>query len=132
MTGIGNGNAVVFATIEGRIGSAVVNVRQVAVTSVTVTPSTNNIAVGGNVQLTATVRAGQTVLTDRIVGWTSSNESIATVSSISRIASTAAPSADSFSPRPIQREHASAAYSVVRTSSIARLRSGRAVESGIP
>ena len=48
-----------------------------------------------------------------------------TVSSISRMASTAAPSADSFSPRPIQRAQASAAYSVVRTSSIARLRSGR-------
>ena len=49
-----------------------------------------------------------------------------TVSSISRMASTAAPSADSFSPRPIQRAAASAAYSVVRTSSSARLRSGRA------
>ena len=41
------------------------------------------------------------------------------------MASTAAPSAASFSPRPIQRAQASAAYSVVRTSSIARLRSGR-------
>ena len=41
------------------------------------------------------------------------------------MASTAAPSADSFSPRPIQRAQASAAYSVVRTSSMARLRSGR-------
>ncbi len=47
-----------------------------------------------------------------------------TVSSSSRIASTAAPSAPSLSPRPIQRAQASAAYSVVRTSSIARLRSG--------
>ena len=48
-----------------------------------------------------------------------------TVSSISRIASTAAPSADSFSPSPTQRAAASAPYSVTRTSSIARLRSGR-------
>ena len=40
------------------------------------------------------------------------------------MASTAAPSAPSLSPRPIQRAHASAAYSVVRTSSMARLRSG--------
>src|SRR5215208_1450259 len=47
-----------------------------------------------------------------------------TVSSNSRIASTAAASAPSLSPRPIQRAQASAAYSVVRTSSIARLRSG--------
>src|SRR4029453_19032768 len=50
--------------------------------------------------------------------------SIETVSSSSRIASTAAPSAPSLSPRPIQRAHASAAYSVVLTSSMARLRSG--------
>src|SRR5215211_3557336 len=51
--------------------------------------------------------------------------SIETDSSIIRIASTAAPSADSFSPRPIQRAQASAAYSVVRTSSSAKFRSGR-------
>src|SRR3954463_13983824 len=57
--------------------------------------------------------------------------SICTVSSISRIASAAAASAFSFSPRPTQRAAASAPYSVTRTSSIARLRSGRApVESG--
>src|SRR4051812_10343075 len=58
--------------------------------------------------------------------------SILTVSSISRMASTAAPSAFSFSPRPTQRAAASAPYSVTRTSSIARLRSGRApAASGI-
>src|SRR3954469_6317393 len=58
--------------------------------------------------------------------------SICTVSSISRIASTAAPSAFSFSPRPTQRAAASAPYSVTRTSSMARLRSGRApAESGM-
>src|SRR5436305_3725366 len=58
--------------------------------------------------------------------------SMRTVSSISRMASTAAPSADSFSPSPTQRAAASAPYSVTRTSSIARLRSGRApVGSGI-
>src|SRR5829696_5462358 len=52
--------------------------------------------------------------------------SICTVSSIRRIASTAAPSAFSFSPSPTQRAAASAPYSVTRTSSMARLRSGRA------
>src|SRR3954471_8258801 len=51
--------------------------------------------------------------------------SIDTVSSSSRMASTAAPSAPSLSPLPTQRAHARAAYSVVRTSSSARLRSGR-------
>src|SRR3954447_2385073 len=58
--------------------------------------------------------------------------SMRTVSSIRRMASTAAPSADSFSPSPTQRAAASAPYSVTRTSSIARLRSGRApLESGM-
>src|SRR4051794_25424755 len=52
--------------------------------------------------------------------------SICTVSSISRIASTAAPSAFSFSPSPTHRAAASAPYSVTRTNSMARLRSGRA------
>src|SRR5439155_6780618 len=50
--------------------------------------------------------------------------SISTVSSISRIASTAAWSAASLSPRPTQRPAAIAAASVTRTSSSARFRSG--------
>ena len=51
--------------------------------------------------------------------------SIETESSTSRIASTAAWSAPSLSPRPTIRAAASAAASVTRTSSSARLRSGR-------
>jgi hypothetical protein len=47
------------------------------------------------------------------------------VSSTMRMASTAAPSAPFLSPRPIHRDAASAAASVTRTSSMARLRSGR-------
>src|SRR5918999_1639178 len=53
--------------------------------------------------------------------------SMATVSSIRRMASTAAWSAASLSPRPIQRPAASAAASVTRTTSRARLRSGAAL-----
>src|SRR5581483_3954567 len=52
---------------------------------------------------------------------------ITTVSSIARMASTAAWSAAFLSPRPIQRPAPMAAASVTRTSSRARLRSGRAV-----
>ncbi len=50
--------------------------------------------------------------------------SIGTLESTVRMASTAAPSAPSLSPRPIQRLAAMAAASVTRTRSIARLRSG--------
>src|SRR5436190_22166601 len=53
-----------------------------------------------------------------------------TVSSTRRIASTAAWSADSFSPMPTQRAAASAAASVTRTSSRARLRSGLPAAAG--
>src|SRR4029453_4029758 len=49
---------------------------------------------------------------------------MATVSSIARMASTAAWSADSLSPRPTQRAQLRAADSVTRTSSSARFRSG--------
>ncbi len=54
--------------------------------------------------------------------------SIETESRTKRIASTAAPSAAILSPRPTQRAAASAAASVTRTSSSARLRSGFAWE----
>src|SRR5437016_7966119 len=50
--------------------------------------------------------------------------SMGTLCSTTRMASTAAPSAPSLSPLPIQREAARAAASVTRTSSMARLRSG--------
>src|SRR2546423_2398331 len=55
---------------------------------------------------------------------------ITTVSSIARIASTAAWSAASLSPRPIHRAAPIAAASVTRTSSRARFRSGGS--GGIP
>ena len=48
------------------------------------------------------------------------------------MAATAAPSAPFLSPRPTQRDAASAADSVTRTSSMARLRSGRPEDEGMP
>src|SRR3954470_6942811 len=58
--------------------------------------------------------------------------SMRTLSSIMRMASTAAWSAASLSPIPVSRAAARAAYSVTRTRSSARLRSGRRpVGSGV-
>jgi uncharacterized protein YjdB len=85
VTAVGAGSAVIFATVAGKTGSATVNVRQLPVTSVAVAPPSNTIAVGGNVQLTATVSSGTTVLTDRVVGWSSSNDAVAVVSSAGRV-----------------------------------------------
>src|SRR5947208_7460969 len=57
--------------------------------------------------------------------------SIGTVCRTTRMASTAAPSAPFLSPRPIHRDAASAAASVTRTSSNAKLRSGACLSGDI-
>lgn len=85
VTAVGAGSAIVFATIEGRTAAATVNVRLIAVTSVTVAPPSSSIAVNGAVQLVPTVLSGTTVLTNRVVGWTSSNDAVAVVSSTGRV-----------------------------------------------
>ena len=82
LTGVSPGTAIVFASIEGIIGTATVTVRQVPVETVVVTPPTSTVVVGGTAQLSASVRdATGRELTDRLVGWTSSDEAVATVSS---------------------------------------------------
>jgi uncharacterized protein YjdB len=81
VTGLAPGNVVIVATVEGKQGSAVVSVRSVPVATVTVTPSTAAISVGQTVPLTATPRdASGNALSGRIVGWSSSDNAIATVS----------------------------------------------------
>ena len=85
VTAVGAGSAVIFATVEGKTGSANINVRRLAVTSVAVAPASSNLGVGASVQLAATVRSGATILTDRVVGWSSSNEAVAVVSSTGRV-----------------------------------------------
>jgi len=86
VTGLAPGTAIIFASIEGVFGTATVTVRQVAVGSVVVTPSTASVTVGGSTQLSASVRDGSGAeLQGRLVGWTSSDESIAVVSSAGRV-----------------------------------------------
>src|SRR6266513_2640794 len=80
--GVAPGTATITATSEGKAGSAAVTVTLVPVASVVVSPAAATVAVGQTVQLTATPQdsAGGT-LTGRTVTWTSSNTSVATVSS---------------------------------------------------
>ncbi len=81
VTGLAPGNAVISATVDGTVGSALVAVLQVPVASVAVTPATAGLTVGQSVSLTATLHdAGGNVLSGRTVGWTSSNSAVATVS----------------------------------------------------
>jgi uncharacterized protein YjdB len=81
VTGVGPGGPVtITATSEGQSGTAAVNVTLAPVASVTVAPSTANIAITGTVQLTATPKdANGNPLTGRAISWSSSDNTIATV-----------------------------------------------------
>lgn len=81
VTAVGLGSAVIFATVEGRSGSATVNVTPPGpVATVEVSPKTANVTAGQSIQLTATLRdAKNNILTGRTVVWSSSNILRATV-----------------------------------------------------
>ncbi|HYR97599.1 MAG TPA: Ig-like domain-containing protein, partial [Gemmatimonadales bacterium] len=75
------GAATVTATSEGQSGTGSISVSNPAVASVTVSPATASLTVGGTQQLTATAKdASGNPLTGRTITWTSSNSGVATVS----------------------------------------------------
>jgi trimeric autotransporter adhesin len=84
VTGVAAGSATITATSEGRSAQAAITVTApppVAVASITLSPASASVAVGGTVQLSATLKdaAGNT-LTGRTVTWSSSNPVAASVS----------------------------------------------------
>ena len=82
VTAVAAGSATITATSEGKSGSAAVTISNVAVGSVAVQPQGPGILVGANVQLSATVRdVNGVIVTNRVVTWSSSATSVATVSS---------------------------------------------------
>ncbi|MGI8498371.1 MAG: Ig-like domain-containing protein [Gemmatimonadaceae bacterium] len=82
VTGKAAGTAVITATSENQSGSAQVTVALAPVASVTVAPTPVSLVRGQAQQLTATTRdAGGTVLSGRVVTWSTSNAAVATVSS---------------------------------------------------
>jgi uncharacterized protein YjdB len=85
-TGVVTGNAIGTATITassgGKSGNAAISVVPIPVGSVTVDPTTADLMVGQTIAITPTVRdANGTVVTDRLVTWSSGNTAVATVSS---------------------------------------------------
>src|SRR5262245_569271 len=79
-TGLAIGSTHVAANVAGKSGIATITVQKPPVASVVVRPSTAEAVAGGKVQFTATAfDAGQNTLTDRQIGWSSSNEAVATV-----------------------------------------------------
>jgi uncharacterized protein YjdB len=82
VTGRAAGLATVSATSEGKTGTSNVSVTFVPVASVTVSPALATVAQGSTLQLTATPRdANGTPLPGRVVTWTTSDTTIAKVSS---------------------------------------------------
>jgi uncharacterized protein YjdB len=80
------GNATITAEVEGKIGTATVSVAPVPVSTVEVAPTSAYVQLGSGVQLTATPRAADgTALDGRAVTWSSSDESVATVSGDGRV-----------------------------------------------
>ena len=94
VTGAGSGSATITATSEGKSGTATVTVTTVPVASVTVTPASANLQTGQTVQLTATARdASGNPLSGRVMTWTSTNTSIATVNGTGLVSGAGAGSA---------------------------------------
>src|SRR2546429_1754596 len=81
-SGVTPGSATITATSEGKSGTASVTVTQVPVATVSVSPATATVQAGQTVQLIATPKdANGATLSGRTVTWSSSNTSVATVSS---------------------------------------------------
>ena len=81
-TGVSPGTTTIIATVDGRQGSATVSVLAVPVASVVVNPPSTSVTVGQSTTLTATaLDANGIPLAGRVVGWSSSDNAIASVSS---------------------------------------------------
>ena len=82
VTAVAPGTTTITATSEGKSGSATITVTNFAVATVNVQPQGNSIIQGSSVQLSATLTdVNGAPATDRAVSWSSSNTSVATVSS---------------------------------------------------
>src|SRR6266568_2578368 len=94
VTALAPGSATITATSEGQSGTAAITVTNVPVASVTVTPASVSIQQGQTVQLTATPKdANGNALSGRVVTWSSSNPSVASVNTGGFVTSSAAGSA---------------------------------------
>lgn len=81
VTGVAAGSATITATSEGKSGTSAITVQPIPVASVTVSPGTASLAIGGTQQMSATtLDATGNQLTGRIVTWSSSDGTKASVS----------------------------------------------------
>lgn len=91
VTGVAAGSATITATstTDNTItASCAVTVQAVAVTGVSINPTSANLQIGGSTDLTATVLPANA--TDKSVSWSSSNTSVATVNNNGHVSAVAA------------------------------------------
>jgi len=81
VTAVGGGTATITATSEGKTGTSTIAVTLIPVGSVAVSPTTVSVPATTSTNLTVVVKdINGTVVTDRVVSWSSSNTAAATVS----------------------------------------------------
>jgi len=94
VTGAAAGSAMITATSEGQGGTAAITVLSAPVASVTVSPASASVTIGGTTQLTATLKdASGNLLTGRVVTWVSSAPTVATVTGTGLVSGVTAGSA---------------------------------------
>ena len=82
VSGVSPGNAIITATSESTSGTTSVTVSPVPVGTVTLSPTTVGIRVTATTTLTPTVKdANGTIVTNRVIAWTSSDTTVASVTS---------------------------------------------------
>ena len=80
VTGLALGSATISATSEGRIGSSAITVSEVQVASVSLTAGSTSVDEGATINLQAAAKDAQgNTLVGRVITWTTSNSSVATV-----------------------------------------------------
>lgn len=86
VTAVGAGTAQVLAQVDGVTGTATITVQRQAVAAIFITPNPATVPAGQAAQLAASPRdAAGNVLTGRVITWSSSNETIATITSDGRV-----------------------------------------------
>ncbi len=91
VTGVAPGTAAITAASEGKTGTSSIVVVLPPAASITVTPTLKALAIGETVTLTAVARdSSNAIIVGAPVSWTSSNESVATVSATGQVAAVGA------------------------------------------
>ncbi len=90
VTAVGNGTSPIFAAAEGISAFATISVSNVPVFSVQIVPPSVSLQQGTSATLSAVTRdSSGSILTGRVVTWSSNNEPVAVVSSFGRVTAVA-------------------------------------------